>query len=321
MNISEFNKLALSLIHKAVRAPSSHNTQPWLFRVTGSVIDLFADRTRALPVNDPEDRELVISCGCALMNLRIAAVNHGFHAQTELLPDAGEPDWLARITLSQESTVSASQNTLAEFIERRRTCRQRFASHQVDSAMLDRLIEAASHEGACLRPLLTGETRQQVGRLIAEGDARQWSNPGWRAELAAWLRPRRRGDGLTVPTLAVPVARFVVKAFNPGGIIGAKDRKLAKTAPLLGVLGTVSDHSRDWLQAGQALQHILLVACQHGLQASYFNQPIQVASLRPKLQNFISDGFPQILFQLGRPLKESPDSPRRPIAEVIEWME
>jgi hypothetical protein len=29
-----------------------------------------ADRTRALPVTDPEDRELTISCGCALFNLR-----------------------------------------------------------------------------------------------------------------------------------------------------------------------------------------------------------------------------------------------------------
>lgn len=55
-----------SMIQRAVMAPSSHNTQPWIFRVSDWAIDLWADRTRCLPVNDPEDRELAISCGSAL---------------------------------------------------------------------------------------------------------------------------------------------------------------------------------------------------------------------------------------------------------------
>ncbi|MFN7211793.1 MAG: nitroreductase family protein, partial [Lysobacteraceae bacterium] len=50
------------LVALAVYAPSSHNTQPWRFRLAPASIDLLADRTRALPVNDPFDRELVISC-------------------------------------------------------------------------------------------------------------------------------------------------------------------------------------------------------------------------------------------------------------------
>jgi hypothetical protein len=39
----------------AVLAPSSHNTQPWLFDISDSTISLFADRTIALPVVDPEE--------------------------------------------------------------------------------------------------------------------------------------------------------------------------------------------------------------------------------------------------------------------------
>ena len=64
-------KLAF-LLRDAVLAPSGHNTQPWLFRVDGDAVDLYADRTQALPVVDPEDRELTISCGAALFNLRVA---------------------------------------------------------------------------------------------------------------------------------------------------------------------------------------------------------------------------------------------------------
>ena len=50
--------LAFLLIEQATRAPSSHNTQPWLFRVSAEAVEVHADRSRALPVNDPHDREL-----------------------------------------------------------------------------------------------------------------------------------------------------------------------------------------------------------------------------------------------------------------------
>ena len=70
--------------------------------------------------------------------------------------------------------------------------------------------------------------------------------------------------------------------------------------------------------AGQALQRILLVACRHGLQASFLNQPIQVASLRPKLQSLVGTGFPQILLRVGYPGAEIPPTPRRAPDDVIE---
>ena len=57
------------LVAQAVLAPSSHNTQPWLWLLLEGSVTLFADRTRALPVNDPDDRELTMSCGAALLNL------------------------------------------------------------------------------------------------------------------------------------------------------------------------------------------------------------------------------------------------------------
>ncbi len=54
------------LVSYAVLAPSSYNTQPWLFRVRGDTLEIIADRCRGLPVVDPNDRELTISCGTAL---------------------------------------------------------------------------------------------------------------------------------------------------------------------------------------------------------------------------------------------------------------
>ena len=81
-----------ALVQAAALAPSSHNTQPWRFRLDGRTVDVLADRTRALPINDPHDRELTISCGCALFNLRVAAAAVGLEARVDVLPDAADDD-------------------------------------------------------------------------------------------------------------------------------------------------------------------------------------------------------------------------------------
>lgn len=309
---------ARTLIRSATLAPSSHNTQPRVFRVSGSCIDLRADRTRALPVNDPHDRELTISCGCALMNLRVAGASQGLRVDVAFLPDRADSDWLARASLGGESGAPAPKGALAAFIERRRTYRKRFAPREVDAATLEGLVVAACAEGAWLRPLRAEDARQQAANLVAEGDTVQWADPRWRCELAAWMRPRRRGDGLAVPALAAPVAQWVVRSFRLGGGVAAKDRALAEASPLLAVLGTEGDEAPDWLHAGQALQRVLLVACRHGLQASYLNPPIQVAHLRPRLRDLAGGGFPQLLLRLGYPSEAVPAAPRRAIEQVIE---
>ncbi|MFN5708906.1 MAG: nitroreductase, partial [Planctomycetota bacterium] len=60
-------------------------------------------------------------------------------------------------------------------------------------------------------------------------------------------------------------------------------------------------------------------ACRNGLQASYLNQPIQTASLRPKLQHLLrSREFPQVLLRLGYPSETLPAAPRRNVLEVID---
>lgn len=317
MNVDDWQEQARQLIGRAVLAPSSHNTQPWLFRISEPDIDLYADRLRALPVNDPEGRELAISCGCALMNLRVAAASSGFGVNVHLLPESAEPDLLARVSFVEHSGASSEEAQLAEFIERRRTYRKSFLPREVSDAVVEQLIQAAQREGAWLRPLSIESDKQQAAALVATGDAMQWANPRWRRELAGWMRPRRRGDGLTASALTAPVVRFVVRSFNMGSGIGAEDRESAETSPLLAVLSTDGDQMRDWLLAGQALQRILLLACRLGLQAAFLNQPIQVASLRPRLQRLAGDAFPQILLSIGYPNEEIPPTPRRALDEVI----
>ena len=306
-----------ALVGAAALAPSSHNTQPWRFRTSDSAIDLFADRTRALPVNDPEDRELTISCGCALFNLRAAAAAADVGTATSLLPVPDDADWLARISPDPRA-ASSSEAELSRHIEHRRTFRRRFHARAVERTTVERLVAAATAEGAWLRPVEDEPDREALAQLVAEGDAVQWSNPSWRRELAAWMHSRRQGDGLTIPGLAAPLTHFVVRTFDMGGGIGAKDRELAEASPLMAVLGTERDDPVEWLTAGQALQRVLLTGCQYDLQASFLNQPVQVAPLRRKLGDLVNRAVPQIVLRLGYPVGDVPATPRRPIEHVVE---
>lgn len=305
------------LVEAAVLAPSSHNTQPWRFAIRDAAVDLYADRTRALPVNDPDDRELTISCGAALFNLRVAAAARTVATAVTLLPDPSDRDWLARVTGGAGLVEPLAD--LWPAVTERRTYRKRFADRPVDSAVVAALAAAAAAEGASLLSVLDPNVRQEVASLVAEGDRRLWADPRWRRELALWMHPRRRGDGLTLPGLTVPIAQRVVRTFDMGDWAAAKDRALAAGSPLLAVLETTGDDPRQWLIAGLALERVLLTGGRLGLQASYLNQPIQVGALRPTLRTLVgATGLPQLLLRFGYPAEVVPASVRRPLDGVID---
>lgn len=306
-----------TMIEQAAAAPSSHNTQPWRFHAGGASIVLCADRTRALPVNDPCDRELTISCGAALLSLRVAAASADLATDIRLLPEGPHSEALAHIGFRSD-VADAGLAVLAGALSRRRTYRKAFAGRAVHADARHAIEQAALHEGAALVSL-DGEQRRQAAELIVEGDRLQWEDPRWRRELALWMRPRCDGDGLSVPAFAVPIARALVRSFDMGNGVAARDLRLAAAAPWLTALTTVEDDTLAWLHAGQALQRALLVGCRLGLQASYLNQPVQVGALRPRLQALLgSAAYPQLLIRWGYPTAELPAVPRRPVDAVVE---
>jgi hypothetical protein len=297
----------------AVLAPSSHNSQPWAIGVDANSLTIRADRTMALPVTDPQGRELVISCGAALLNARVAAGQLAGAVEWQVFPDSADPDLFARLRVGEELPGSVDDSLLFAAIENRRTYRRDFADRQVAPALVTELEGCARDEGAHLRVLGSAE-RAVVTELIGDGDRIQWADAAWRRELAAWMRSRRSGDGLTVPAPVAPLVRGAVARLDLGARVARRDMRLAERAPLLAVLQTDADSPEDWLAAGQALERVLLRAAATGLQASFLNQPVQVAELRPRLRAATSDARqPQLVLRFGYPGKPVPAPPRRSV--------
>ena len=81
------------LVRYAILAPSGFNSQPWKFKITDNVIEVWADLDRSRREVDPKDRELYISVGCAIANLEIAARYFGMIFEKEYL----NPElWIAK---------------------------------------------------------------------------------------------------------------------------------------------------------------------------------------------------------------------------------
>ena len=78
----------LFMIENACKAPSGHNTQPWLFKIRESEIDIYPDFSKELPVVDPTHRELFVSLGCATENLCIAAQEKGYQPDVKVVNDS-----------------------------------------------------------------------------------------------------------------------------------------------------------------------------------------------------------------------------------------
>jgi nitroreductase len=304
--------------------PSTHNTQPWLFKIDDDTVELYADRMRALPVIDPDDRELTISCGAALLHLRIALRHFGYAGTIATFPDSDDPDLLARIRLGNKRDATIEEHALFDAIGKRRTNRHAFEKREVPETMLIALQEEAHAEGAWFYIVQGEEHRNAVADLIVLGDGMQWADKHFRRELALWARPSRSRNRDGIPAYALSFGDLLSQASLRAGRTfrldngkAASDRRLATGSPVLAVLGTDVDMTYDWLAAGQALARVLLYARSQGVWISFLNQAIEVPEVRLMLHNMIErGGFPQLLLRMGY-APEVPATPRRSLSEVL----
>lgn len=318
------------LLNYAVLAPSGHNTQPWFFTIRDDVIELYADRTRILPVVDPHQRELIISCGAALFYLRLAMLHFGYEDVVEyfkIFPDSINPYLLARISLGGRLNSTAEHHFLFRAIQNRHTSRVPFTPGEMPLSLILELEAAASAE-YCWLEVIPEQLRQAVINLIVKGDRLQMADPLFRRELAQWVRgghsPSHDGmpaysQGINPHLDAItPLVAFTIGSFDLGEFQSHKDRHLAQTAPILAVLSTDGDTPQNWLAAGQALARVLLQANGNGVQASFLNQPIEIRDLRLQLQKILNtESCPQILLRMGYG-KDGKSTPRRSVDEVVQ---
>jgi hypothetical protein len=308
---------ARRLIELATHAPSVHNTQPWSWRVDGNDIELYADMSRRLVVEDPVGRNLVISCGAALHHLQAAAEALGWSTNVDRMPDGSDPTLLARTTLVRDD-APVDHDALAAMSERR-TDRRRFTSWPVPDERLQHLVQVASEWGCDAVPLLEDLSRIRMELLVETALAFQAADAAAAAERDLWV-DRGHADG--VPSHLVPAETddALRNRFGPGKL--SEGEAELETSDGVIVLGGTADDASAWLRTGEGLSALWLKATRGGLSVVPLSQPVEVEQTRNALRREVLGGLlvPHLVVRIGWQAigrSQLPHSPRRPVNDVL----
>jgi hypothetical protein len=185
----------------------------------------------------------------------------------------------------------------------------------VPAATLDRLRDAARHEGAVLATARPAG-RDVILRLAAPADRLLHAPPGYRADLAHWTTDTRH-DGVPIWAAGpwdaletVPIRDFAELSGEP------RRHEQFEPYPIILVLATHGDDRVAWVRAGQALQRVLLTATWHGVAATPIGQPVEVPEIRRRLLDPAAGLSVQIVLRVGYG-RHARRTPRRPVSDVL----
>ena len=209
------NDSPLALVGAAILAASPHNTQPWLFKVANSSIELHIDTQRNVGALDPYLREEHIGMGCALENLMLAAPASAYAATAAVLSGKlgtisaePKPKFLARVDLIPGKR---EESELYNAIPRRHTNR---GPYDPGKAISPDFIDALSHlsgdyPDVRLFLFTTAADRKKIVEISSTANTEIYSDPDVQHGSERWIRTQWSSvqeycDGLTIDAFGLP---------------------------------------------------------------------------------------------------------------------
>jgi hypothetical protein len=331
----------LKLVRAAILASNAHNAQPWLFRVTDSTIDVYADHRRNIGTVDPFLREMYISVGCALENLSLAAEANGYAPTLTLMPNDADPKHAAHLTFMP---APAKSSPLYDAIPNRHTNRDAYNfAKSVSSGTLIACGALNTDPDIKVFWYVTPDERQRFGDLtiaatesfIADagqsGDSHRWFRHDW-----SDLQQQRDGlafDALGLSPLITVLAKMLPEPSsksNDEGWLKLTREQQIPTAQAFGLIA-VRDrlNNRQRLRVGRFWQRMHLWATTQGLAMHPLNQMTErlerelQLKIEPRfgreVEALVSDSSWQALFpfRMGYPKVAAKLSPRRAVQDVM----
>ena len=301
-----------------IRAPSLHNSQPWRFRLRDGAIEVLAAPHDHLGMSDRIGWAVRIACGAAIFNTRLALLANGTPADVRLHPETADPLIMARLRPGPFRPATYPESDLFAAIGKRRSHREPFWPDPVPADVRMRLVDAAHAEGAWLKLLIGMTSLSGFAQIAQSADTVLRRDPAYQERLSMWIRTEPAGDGIPVAAAArigEPQDLLPQRAYGDRPRAPGRD---FEPEPLIAVLGSTGDTATDQINAGQALQRVLLTATDAGLATSMISQPIEVAGARDQLSLSLGrpSGSPQMAVRIGYGQPGSP-TPRRDLAQAI----
>lgn len=310
------------LIRHATLAASSHNTQPWKFRIQQDSIIILPDYSRRCPVVDPDDSHLFKSLGCAAENLVHAAAAQGFLADVRF--DSHEDGVI--VVLNRASAVRVTD--LYRAITKRQCVKAAYDGTPLVAPELEKLEKAGKARNVRTIILLSEAQKETIIDYVTQGNVAQLSDRAFRDELVSWIRfnpgeAMHTGDGLSGRTSGQPaLPRWLAKrilgmVLTPKGQADTDATNIRSSAGVAVFVASRVDKAA-WVEAGRAYERFALQATALNIRTAFINQPIEVRHVRTQFESWLHlKGEHALLMVRFGHGPTAPFSLRRPITDVI----
>ncbi len=330
-------ELLLHLVGWGILAPSTHNTQPWKFRIIPSkgMIDFCLDGQFVLPESDKRGRQSVVSVGCALQNVVSAAESYHVRCGFDLLP--GMPLYPAPIVSFHlqdvhESYLLQGDRELLNAMKARSMNRNEYDSTKpVPSSVIDWIRGTAQGMGLEVQVITDMPTILAISDFQYMADSTVVMRTRFRNELSKFFlvndSPEGRGmpgttfglDNATASSIKQELGK--IGPVNPGKMAGfaRSSRNGIRSSPAVFVVSAPQDTPRWWLAVGMAFEKAVLFAQSNGLSVAVHAGIIEVGLANQMLRlRLKSAGRPTMLFRMGYASEKMPHAPRLSVDEVGE---
>jgi nitroreductase len=315
----------LEMLELAAMAPSSHNTQPWrVICLDSRRWRLSPDYSRALPVVDPEGREMWLSLGAFLENLDVAARNRGLRMSVRVEGSLKEGG------VALEFHPDARNAVMPDVVLRaRRTVRKGLLSTPLSETHITEMLEGLG--GVRFIPAGSAEADRIADAVIASTEQQNAHTETMR-ELSEWVRWSNREaslrmDGLTPASMDITgFSGLVVRTFFSKDTVTSpsfaeKGNAIAREQARQGggwilLSGDGSASPGELLDAGRSFEHIALRACRLGIGVHPMSQPLEEQPWSRELPAAFDTEALHFLLRVGYVEKyPEPVSLRRPVRE------
>jgi hypothetical protein len=293
---------SLALVQSAILAANPHNSQPWLFRVSETQVDLFADTSRNIGTIDPFLREMYTGLGCALENMALSAEAQGYTPDITLLPDPSDETFAARVVL-QPGEVKTSE--LYNAIPDRHTDRAAYdITRALEASVLESIDALNTNPDLNIKWLTSEAERKQFADLTVQAteaitldaeqihDSDQWLRLGWNQ-----LQEHR--DGISLDTTGNPVLRRAFLKMLPNSLLNdpaqssnsfrqaTKDVHVATAAAFGLILVRDKQNNAERMQGGGLWQRLHLWVTTQGISVQPLNQTTERIDSNSVLKLFL----------------------------------
>ncbi len=329
------------IVAAGILASNPHNSQPWIFRITDSTIDLFADPKRQIGVIDPHLREMYIGLGCAVENMTLAAEAEGFAPTIGLMPDPADETHAAHLELVPSAPLLSN---LYSAIPNRHTDRGTYDNtrsiapetfDEIEALITEADLRLFWFKEDAARAQFSQVAVEATEALIADEQQSLDSHTWWRQD---WDQLQESADGITLDTQSLgPITTTVAKILpdlsrqqNDAAFVKNVREIMLPTAAAFGILAVRDGKDNTQrLNCGRTWQRIHLWSTTQGLAMQPLNQmcervdrEFQLGS-EPVIGNAVrallsDDSWHSIMpFRLGYPTQKTNLSPRRSLGQVI----